>query len=123
MSEIVNSVTYAVQMILGFFSWGIGLAVAARFVFGAPRRSAFAWFMVGFVINVATILLIAMSVSSYLPEWSNTWSENDYRLYRLQTGIIATPVIAIVIGCAYAAYRRMMLNRDSEAGEDDYYSL
>lgn len=119
-------VGFILEVLVYCFSWAIGLAVAARYVFGSTKSVAVCWFYAGFAINVVIGILIPMGMSeietgSTMIAMGGGWGlpgmENNDRLSRLHKGIVAIPILAVTISTAYMAFRSMMLNRESDEEE------
>lgn len=131
MQEFWQDTFYVIQEVAGVFGWGIFLAVAARFVFGAPKSVAFRWFCVGLAISVITYIVIESEQSAKYPEGASTMlamtgsyfggaiDQHHQLVEHTLTGILAIPIIVMVVGGGYLAFRTVMLNRETDLAEEN----
>ena len=133
MQESWQDILNVILVVAGVFGWGVFLAIAARFVFGAPKKVAFGWFFVGLAISVITCIVIVKERAAF-PEprrgestmlamlggtFSGGWLENHQRLDHLLTAMLAIPIIVMVVGGGYLAFRTVMLNRETDVAEEN----
>ena len=132
MQESWQDILEVIQVVAGVFGWGIFLAIAARFVFGTTRSVALGWFYVGLAISVITFIVIAFSDrrldepargESTMLATSNfgppPWVDHRPRLAETFAGILAIPIVVIVVGGGYLAFRSVMLNREADLAEEN----
>ena len=47
------------------------------------------------------------------------WVDHHQRLEHMLTGILAIPIIVMVVGGGYLAFRTVMLNRETDVAEEN----
>ena len=132
MLESWQDILSVIQGVAGVFGWGVFLAIAARFVFGAPKSIAFSWFWVGLAITAVTAFVVAFSDrrldepargESTMLAMSHPYGgglmDDIPRPEETLAGMLAIPIIVMIVGGGYLAFRTVMLNREMDVAEEN----
>ncbi len=113
METIWNSIYGSGLIYVGFFSWAVFLSLSAKFVFGADLHHTVSSFFVGLGIN-ATVLIFG---AFRLPTLTAFYTDREWELHGMTTGLISIPVVITIFGALYPAFRRLGAAGDESVQE------